>query len=100
MHDICGLIRAATVSGQNPLESVIEQTFHRVDLPGPRIPCDVTECSQAAAIIRPCEMVTGEEIFVPIQKDNMAAGVAGHRYRHEIVIDGDGVVAFKELIHR
>lgn len=65
---------------------------------GPGIPADVAEGGQRVALGRPGEVVAGEENFVAIEKDLMAAGVAWRGDDYELIVEADFIFAGDDVL--
>lgn len=70
---------------QDPFEGIVEEALHRADLLLPGVPAGVAEGVETVARRGPGEVVAGEEEAVPVEEDGVAAGVARHRDRHQVV---------------
>src|SRR2546430_2730754 len=59
----------AAMAGQHPLEFMVEQFLHRLNLFSPRIPARAAKRDQCVSIRRPSEVISGEEELVLIKQD-------------------------------
>src|SRR5919106_791355 len=63
------------VTGQHPLEPIVEKFFHRAYLLGPRKPGDAAKRSQCLPIRRSREVIAREQKLVSIKIDDMTASM-------------------------
>ena len=87
VHFFGGAVADAAVAGQNPFELVGEQFFHGTRLFRPGIPADIAESRQGFALGRPRQMISGEQHFIAVEKNLVAARVAGSGDQQEFVVD-------------
>jgi len=95
MHFFRRQVSAAAVSGENPLKPVIQQAAHGSGLLRPRVPRDIPGGDQRAPAIGPGQMISGEQVFLAIEKYHMTSGMTRHRYRQQIAIELNRVFAIE-----
>src|SRR5262245_60193123 len=60
-HGIRRQVNGPSMSRQHPLEAIVEQALHRLDLLRPRVPARAAEGVEVSAGGAPGQMVAGEE---------------------------------------
>ena len=86
------------VAGQHPLKFIVQESFHRTDLLGPRVPRDAAKRSQRISFGRAGQMIAREQKLVFVKIDDVTACVPGSRNDEQIVVELDRIFATDNLL--
>src|SRR5437762_3103909 len=90
-------MHAAAVTGEHPLEAIVDELRERASLLAPGVPVHFAEGDEVAARLAPGERVAGEEKSIIEQINDAAARVAGDRNREQPIANCDRVEASNQM---
>src|SRR2546428_9870508 len=81
------------VSGQHPLEMILQELFHRANLLGPGVPTVIVKGGEHPFVFVPSEMITSEKEAILVEQTHMAPGVTWYGNESQVSINLDRLVS-------
>src|SRR5574341_793895 len=87
------------MSGQHPLETILQKLLHRANLLRPGVPAVVMKGGECVSILIPGEMIASEKEAILVEQAHMAPGVTRHRNESQVLIKVNWFISADDLLH-